>query len=556
MPPSDLNLRTALREHAGRIEGYRDGTLTDDAFRPLRLGYGLYYQREDTSYMQRIKLPGGLLTVAQAEAVASLADDYGRGRLHVTTRQDVQLHWVPLDCVMPLYERLHAVGITTRGAAANAVRNVTGCVHAGLWPGEPFDVTPYVWATHEHFLFHPLNLALPRKLKPAFAGCPDDCVEARINDLAYYPRRVDGRRGFAVYAAGGLGAQPFLAHPIRGFVPAEDVLLMTEAVMRLWHRDGEWKNRKRARMKYLFQRLGAERFIAAVDQLYAQVETEEGPSLRAELAELVARFETPSPCEPPAPVPAGGDADAAHWIRTNVFAQKQAGYYAATVKVPLGDLTGDQLRGIAGIVRRHGAGLLRATVDQNLLVPWLSGRSLDAVYLRLRELQLAEPDAGHLTDVTSCPGADYCSMAVTKSMGVADAVRRRLQAGNGRVEELGPVRVKISGCPNACGQHHVGAIGFTGLGVQAKDGSVQTHYSLILGGRAGETTAAIGRRIPTRFPEADVPAIVAALAEHYRETRRTGETFSDFVQRVGVDRLGEVARQAAAAGGAGSLTER
>jgi sulfite reductase beta subunit-like hemoprotein len=546
MRPTDTDFREALRGHAGRVERYRRGELNDNEFRPIRLGYGLYYQLDHTSHMQRIKLPGGLVTASQAEVLADITDDYARGVLHVTTRQDVQIHWVDLAVVIELYERLHAAGITTRGACADSVRNVTGCIHAGLWPDELFDVMPYVMAAHEYFLFHPLNLTLPRKFKIAFSSCSEDCAQAPVNDIGYFPRVRDGKRGFAVDAGGGLGSQPFLARPIRDFIPVEDTLIMAEAIMRLQHRSGERKNRKKARMKYLFQRLGTERFIAEVDKLFAQVEREQGAALRAELDEMASSYRPCQPVHPPSPLPEPADPHCAHWARTNVFAQKQEGYYGATVQLPLGDITSAQLRAVAAMARELGGGELRTANDQNFMLPWIPGARVEELYRRLRDIELAAPNALHITDVASCPGADYCSLAVSRSMGVAAAIRTHLLATNGAVEDLGVFRIRISGCPNSCGQHHVGDVGLTGLSLKGDDGQNHPHYSMLVGGRVGDGTAAVGKRVNGRFPEDEVPKVIAAMADAYRRERFNGERFGDFVQRVGVDRISEVARGAAA----------
>jgi sulfite reductase beta subunit-like hemoprotein len=546
MHPTDADYRAALRSHATRVDRYRSGQMTDDEFRPVRLGYGLYYQLDHTSHMQRIKLPGGILTAGQADEVAAIADDYARGVIHVTTRQDVQLHWIDLAKVMEIYERLHAVGITTRGACADSVRNITGCIHAGIWPGELFDVTPYLLAVHEYFLFHPLNLTLPRKFKIAFSGCPADCAQGPVNDIAFFPRLREGQRGFSVHAGGGLGSQPFLARPLRDFVPVEDSLIIAEAILRLQHRSGERKNRKKARMKYLFQRLGAQRFAAEVDGLYAQIEEREGAALRAELSEVAGRFHGTAASQSSSPLPVPRDPQFAHWVRTNTFEQKQRGYFGATVQLPLGDVTSGQLRAVAHLAREIGCGEIRATNDQNLMVPWIPGGRLEEFYGRLRDMNLADADALHITDVTSCPGADYCSLAVSRSMGVAQAIRTHLFATNGHVEELGVFRIKISGCPNSCGQHHVGDIGLTGLSLKGDDGQDHPHYSMLIGGCVGETGNMIGRRVAGRFPEAEVPKVIAALAECYRNERSAGERFGDFVERIGTDRLNDIARAAAA----------
>jgi sulfite reductase beta subunit-like hemoprotein len=545
MRPTDAEHRAALSGHAGRVERYRRGEMSDDEFRPVRLSYGLYYQLDHTSHMQRIKLPAGLMTPRQARELADIGDEYGRGVIHVTTREDVQMHWIDLGKVIEIYERLHAVGITTRGACADSVRNVTGCIHAGTWPGELFDVTPYALAVHEYFLFHPLNLTQPRKFKIAFATCEYDCVQSRINEIAYFPKVRDGRKGFSVYAAGGLGSQPHLAQLVREFIPAEDVLIMTEAIVRLQHRSGERKNRKRARMKYLYQRWGAERFVREVDAQVALVEEQQGDALRAELTEIVSEFRPSAPSRPAAPAPQVKDAEFGHWLRTNTYAQRQEGYFGATVQLPLGDITGEQLRAVVDLAERYGSGEIRAANDQNLMIPWIPGNDLEAFYLRLHQMGLSAADALHITDVTACPGADYCSLAMSRSMGVATKIRNHLLATNGAVEDIGVFRIKISGCPNACGQHYVGDIGLTGLSLKGDNGQFEPHYSMLIGGDLGEE-AALGKRVSGRFPADEVPKVVAALADYFRKQRVQGERFPAFVDRVGAERLTEVARQAAA----------
>ncbi len=545
MRPTNDDLHVAMQAHGTRIERYRQGKLTDDEFRPIRLGYGLYYQLDHTSHMQRIKLPGGLMTADQVDELAAIGDDYARSILHITTRADVQVHWIEMDQLMPMYERLHKVGITTRGACADTVRNVTGCYHAGLLPGEAFDVQPYVYAAHEYFLFHPLNLTLPRKFKIGFASCEYDCIQAPINDIAFHPHVRDGKQGFAVHAGGGLGSQPFLAKPVIDFIPAEDALIVAEAIVRMHHSLGERKNRKRARLKYVFQRLGKEKYLAEVQRLVAQVEQEQGDVLRAELREIVAGFQVAKPNHKAAVLPTPSDPAFAHWARTNAFEQKQKGYYCATVQIPLGDVTSDQFRALAQISRDHGGSEVRASNDQNVAISWIPGDHLEPAYRALCEIGLGVADALHITDVVSCPGADYCSLAISRSMGLAEAIRDHLGAMNGQVEDLGVFRIRISGCPNSCGQHHVGDIGLTGLSIKGDDGEHHPFYSMLVGARVGETDVTIGHRVGGRFPLEQVPSAVAAIAEHYRRSRSKGEKFPDFVTRVGTDQVTEVARIAA-----------
>jgi len=551
MRPTKEQQQSALAGHQRRTDRFIRGELTADEWRPIRLSYGLYYQLDHTSHMQRIKIPGGMLSAEQLEGIADVADRYGRGIAHVTTRQDIQIHWVPVDGIIDLYERLLAVGITTRGACADSVRNVTACPYAGTAPTEPFDVGPYCIAIHDYFLFNPLNLTLPRKFKIAVEGCEHDCAQAPVNDIGLYAKMHDGQRGFSLHAGGGLGAQPFLAKPIRDFVSDRDLLVWCEAIVRVQHRFGERKNRNRARMKYLVQKMGLERFRAAIDAEVERVDRERGAELRRQVDETVAAYRTP-------PAPDAGRAataplpEFAHWSRTNTRAQRQPGYRAAVVKLPLGDITTEQMRAVARLVRTHGNGALRTTNDQNLVVPWIPEAALPALHASLVEIELAGPDVASIDDVVSCPGMDYCSLAITRSMGMAERLREHLHAApetaNGFVERLGPFAVKISGCPNSCGQHHVGDVGLTGHVVKTEDGTDRPFYSILVGGSVGEGRARIGKRLG-RFPEEDAPAVIAALARLYERERQAGENFAAFVDRVGAPHLQAAAGAALRGGG-------
>jgi sulfite reductase beta subunit-like hemoprotein len=545
MRPTEAQHRAGLAGHKSRLERWLAGDVTNDEWRPMRLSYGLYYQLDHTSHMQRIKVPGGLLTAAQLDVLAEIADRYGRGIAHVTTRQDVQIHWVPVERIIELYDRLLEVGITTRGACADSVRNVTACPYAGVAPGEPFDVAPYCLAVHEYFLFNPLNLTLPRKFKIAVEGCEHDCAQAPVNDIGLYAKVRDGVRGFSVIAGGGLGSQPFLARPIRDFIPADDTLIWCEAVVRVQHRYGERKNRHKARMKYVVQKMGLEKFRATVEAEVARVTDERGDELRDEVRAMVGEYAMPPAATgAPARAPVAGFE---HWARTNTQAQRQASYRAAVIQLPLGDITTDQMRGVARLARDYGNGTVRTTNDQNVVVPWIAEKALSAFHAGLAELELANPDEGTIHDVVSCPGMDYCSLAITRSMGMAERIRAELMAhpatADGFAERLGRFGIKISGCPNSCGQHHVGDIGLTGHSVKVEDGTERPFYSILVGGSVGEGRARIGRRIG-RFREEEAPVAIAAVARVFEGERQRGETFAAFVDRAGAPRLAKVAEDA------------
>src|SRR5437899_10382988 len=548
MRPTKEQQQSALAGHQRRTDRFIRGELTADEWRPIRLSYGLYYQLDHTSHMQRIKIPGGMLSAEQLEGIADVADRYGRGIAHVTTRQDIQIHWVPVEGIIDLYERLLAVGITTRGACADSVRNVTACPYAGTAPTEPFDVAPYCIALHEYFLFNPLNLTLPRKFKIAVEGCANDCAQAPVNDIGLYAKVRNGARGFSVHAGGGLGAQPFLARPIRDFVPDRDLLVWCEAIVRVQHRFGERKNRNRARMKYLAQRMGVEKFRAAIAGEVARVDAERGAELRAQVREAVAAYRVPPP--PAARRPSAQPLpEFAHWRRTNTRAQRQPGYRAVVVQIPLGDITTDQMRAVARLAREHGNGTIRTTNDQNLVLQWVPEAALPALHAELVEIELGNPDVASINDVVSCPGMDYCSLAITRSMGMAERIRAHLgahpESRNGFAERLGRFAIKISGCPNSCGQHHVGDVGLTGHLAKTPDGGERPFYSILVGGGVGEGKGRIGKRLG-RFAEEDASAVIVALARFYERERRQGETFRAFVDRIGEKRLGAVAAEASA----------
>jgi len=547
MRPTDQDYREALAGHAGRVERFLRGEIPADAWRPIRLSYGLYYQLDHTSHMQRIKVPGGQLSADQLEVLAKITDQYGRGIGHWTTRQDLQIHWVPVEGIVDLYEQLHAVGITTRGACADSVRNVTGCPFAGAAPDEAFDITPYVVAAHEYFLFNPLNLTLPRKFKIAIEGCPADCAQCPVNDIGAYAKiGADGRRGFALVAGGGLGAQPFLAVPVAEFIPDEDLLIWFEAIVRVQHRHGERANRNKARMKYVVKRMGHERFRATVEAEAERVAAERGASLREQVRALVAEHRVP-PVQHVSPTGVAPEPGFARWRETNVRPHRDPRLAIVIVQLPLGDVSGEQMRLLARVARQYGNGTLRATNDQNLVLPAVPHAALAAVHAELREAGLDEPSAGTVLDVVSCPGMDYCSLAITRSMGVAERLRSHLlddpDTSDGFPARLGRFSVKVSGCPNSCGQHHVADIGLTGHSVSGDDGLQRPYYSLLVGGAVGEGQARIGQRLG-RFAEEDTPAAIAALARYYESERHRGESFPMFVQRVGTAALRSVAEAA------------
>lgn len=543
-------LSAAIEQFSENAAKFQRGELTPDEFRPLRLAMGVYAQLAHVKHMQRIKLPGGTLTAEQLEAIAEVTERWGRGLAHLTTRQDVQIHHLELEDSVELQRVLVPFGITCVGACADAVRNVTASHLAGVVEDEVFDVTPYAHAITEHFLFHPHNRRLPRKFKIGLSGSAHDHAQIMINDVGLLAKITDAGPGFAVYVAGGLGSTPEIAHLWREFIPLGDALPVCEAVLNVFHRDGERKNRKKARLKFLLRKIGEAEFLRRLDEELEKIKADRGPALAADLERYQATYVER---EPPPPQGGGdslGDAAFARWKRTNTLAQKQPGYRVATVKLPLGDITSAQLTHLAALCREFGNGEVRATNTQNFVLRWVPEGRLTALHRALSLIGLAEPDAGHITDVVSCPGGDYCTLAVTRSMAVGARIREHLvpqgsrQEADDIIRTIGEFSIKISGCPNSCGQHHVADIGLTGLMAKGPDGEELPHYSLRIGGGCGPG-ARVGDRLDGRVPEEEAPKVIAAIARYYVGERAAGETFQEFVLRKGATDITRVGFAAA-----------
>ncbi|WP_081864816.1 nitrite/sulfite reductase [Chondromyces apiculatus] len=535
-----------LEEGIGK---FKRGEISPDQFRPLRLGMGLYAQLAHVKHMQRIKIAGGRITAEQLDALAEVTDRWGRGLAHVTTRQCIQLHHLELEDSVELQRVLVPLGISCIGACGDAVRNVTASHLAGVVEEEVFDVSPYAHALTQHFYFQEHNLRLPRKFKMGLSGSDKDHAQIMINDIGLLAKMgqveaADGsgegkeEPGFAVYVAGGLGSTPEIAHLWREFIPARDVLAVAEAMVAIFFRDGERKNRKKARLKFVIRKVGEAEFFRRLDETFAKIQEEREAQLHAQLDGYLAEYAEAAPLAPGEGGVPLGDAAFARWVRTNTVPQQQPGYRVATIKLPLGDITGAQLRRLATLSREHGNGEVRATNTQNLVMRWVPESHLAQLHRELGALGLAEADADHITDVVSCPGADYCTLAVTKSMSVGAQVRDHLaressrQEADDKIRRIGAFTIKISGCPNSCGQHHVADIGMTGMVSKGPDGVERPAYSFRLGGGCGPA-ARIGDRMEGRILEEDAPKLIAAIAEFYLDQRVEGETFQEFVLRRG-----------------------
>ena len=544
-----------IDEFVSTLDRYERGELTPDQWRAFRLVRGTYGQRQSDASMLRVKVPQGILDGPQMNALADVADQYSRGFGHITTRQNIQLHFLQLHDVEKAMRQLAEVGLTTREACGNSVRNITACPYAGVSPDEAFDVTPYSEALTRFLLRHPLSSTLPRKFKIAFEGCPEDHSLSLINDLAFRALPGDGSgRVFQVSAGGGTAILCRSAGLLVDRLPAGEIFAVAEAVLRVFHKLGDYKHKARNRMKFLIQAMGWDAWKAEFDRTFAAVLAEGGRPLPFDpedppvetaptgprpdpprLKDAAARVQAAAVRGPgvrPAvrPVLTVLDENRARWAATNVRPQKQDGFAIVTVTAPLGDVTGEQLRVVAELAAAYGDGTVRTTLEQNLALRWIRREHVAALYRGLAAVGLDQAGANTSADVTSCPGAEACRLAVTQSRGLGRLLADHLAARPDLVAAAPDLKLKISGCPNGCGQHHVAGLGFQGS-VRKVSGKALPQYFVMLGGGVEKDGAHFGR-IAAKVPARRVPEAVERLIALYGQERRAGETAAAFFRRV------------------------
>jgi sulfite reductase (ferredoxin) len=495
----------------------------------------------DAPGMHRIKIPFGAMNAEQMDVLAALSEEYSDAICHVTTRQDIQLHFVHIDDTPDLMRRLAAVGITTREACGNSVRNITGCELAGVCHDEGFDISPYAQALTFFLLGHPDVQDFGRKFKIAFSGCAQHaCGLTTIHDMGFIAqtRGSDGtaQRGFKVVVGGGLGAVPYQAETLYEFLPEAEIMPISQAVSRVFARLGEKANRARARIKFLVAKLGIEELRRLVDEERAKLRPD--PRWNAFVEQAHSFEEKPlRPAKPlgAGPYPAGFEA----WRRTNARPQRQAGYVVASVKLPLGDATADQMRALAQMSRKYTRETVRATVEQNLIFRWVSEADLPELYADLARIGLAESGANTISDITSCPGTDTCKLGISSSRGLAGELRQRLHSIREKLPaEVSSLRIKASGCFNSCGQHHIADIGFLGVGRKVGRHRMP-HFQLVIGGQWSENAASYGLAVGA-VPSKRIPQVVERVTEAFMKERQGSEGFQAWVARIGKARVREM----------------
>jgi sulfite reductase (ferredoxin) len=512
------------------------GDLENDEFIKFRLKQGVYGQRQPDVQMVRVKLPFGGVTPDQLDAFADVIEKYVPLRKgHITTRQNIQMHHVPLPEAAELIRELGDAGLSSREGCGNTMRNVTGDPRAGTLEGEPFDVTPYAGAYVRYFVRHETTQAMPRKVKTAFAATDEDNAITRIHDVAFLPKLRDGVRGVEMRVGGGTSIMPRLAPTLYDFVELDngDYLKVTEACMRIFDRQ-DWLrvNRARARIKVLVDKIGIDEFRTMVEEeLTGDWVNERDFSLDRILFDY--DEEANAPAKPQSfATPNGDNREFTRFVETNVQGQRQRGFSTVEVKVTRGDLTPEQLRGLAQIMRDHTGNAARTTVHQNLIFRWVRDESVYAVWRALGDLDLNDAGADEITDVVSCPGTDSCKLGITSSMGLNQAVQERLIQMEIGDELTRRIHVKMSGCPNGCGQHHIANIGFYGASIKVGDHTIPAYIPHIGGAYEGGDVR-YGQRLKARLPAKRVPEAVERWVRFYESERTDGEEFNAFVDRVG-----------------------
>lgn len=532
--PRVWNLPTSLPQDLAAMEKnvaqFKEGAISPTQFQVFRVPQGVYEQRESGTYMLRVRFPAGVALPNQLRKLADVAEKYGNSILHVTTRQDIQVHRVAVESIHPALASLAEANLSSKGGGGNTVRNITGCPHAGVCANEAFDTTPHALRLTEFLLNDPQSFQLPRKYKIAFSGCSQDCAGGTVNDVGFIAKVRDDVEGFAVHVGGGLGSSGRVADLLEEFVPTADVPLIAEAIKRVFNAHGNRKDKRLARLRFLIKQLGLDQFRKLYYEQLEQLRREAPalPPLRA-----VAHPEL-TVTSAAAALPKTGSVSFQRWLAANVKPQKQPGYFFVEIPLFLGDIESPRLRQFADVVEQHGEKQVRATQKQNLVLRWVRQDELESLHDKLSALDLAESYAPALRDLIACTGAATCKLGICLSRGVAKGIADKLSRSKVDLHALGNLQINISGCPNACGRHPVADIGLHGA-ARRVDGRLVPHYVLQFGGHVeeGKTQLATGRHA---IPAHNVPAFLLELLSAFEQSDQRPD-FAAFLRAASSDYL-------------------
>lgn len=516
-----------------KIREFRDGKIHDEKFRSLRLARGIYGQRQPGVQMIRIKLPFGKVSFKQVLRIAEISDEYASSNLHLTTRQDIQIHYVSLDRTPELWAKLEQDDITLREACGNTVRNVTASPTSGIDPNEPFDVSPYAYATFKYFLRNPICQEMGRKFKIAFSSSDADTAFTYIHDLGFIPKLIfkDGKevRGFKVLFGGGLGAQPSIAHMVNEFLPEDELIPYIESTLRVFDRYGERSNRNKARMKFLVAKLGLDEVLRLIAEERVANRSKKFTIDRdtVDLPQIPDKTALPE-------VLISDQFLYQRWLDTNVFEQKQAGFYGVYIKVTTGDIPTSKARKFIAAISGLVADEIRITINQGLLLKYVRKEALPVLFERLKELDFVKPGFDSVSDVTTCPGTDTCNLGISNSTELARVLEDLISEEYDELIENQDIKIKISGCMNSCGQHGLAHIGFHGSSLKAAGKVVPAAQVLLGGGTVGDGVGRAADKI-IKVPSKRAKDVVRVILDNYSKNKNGDELFNDFYDRFGKD---------------------
>jgi len=513
-----------------KIHEFKSGVIPEQKFRSLRLARGIYGQRQPGVQMIRIKLPYGRVTSKQLIAIADISDEFSTGILHLTTRQDIQIHYVSLDRTPELWAKLEQDDITIREACGNTVRNITASDKSGIDPNEPFDVTPYAHAAFSYLLRKPFGQDLGRKIKIAFSSSDEDSAFTYIHDIGLIPKLkfVNGieERGFKVLLGGGLGAQPFLAQTAFEFLPENKVIPFIEAVVRVFDRHGERQSRHKARLKFLINKIGLAEFLKLVDEEATAVVNKEYAINRSIPVAIAPDHKAYTH------IKLADEAAYKIWLATNTFSQKQSGFYGVYLKVQLGNITTAKARQLANIVSLYAADDIRITINQGFLLRFVSEDALLPLYIQLKQLELIEPGFDSVGDITACPGTDTCNLGISNSTQLAKELEQVIYEEYPELVYNRDIKIKISGCMNACGQHALAQIGFHGSSFKVGANVVPAVQVLLGGGTFGNGQGRISDKV-IKVASKRAPEVLRTLLDDYKLNAVDEEKFNSYYERNG-----------------------
>jgi len=520
-----------IQEFEEKLELFKKGEIFESDFKNFRLKHGIYGQRQKGYQMVRVKIPAGIMTPHQMTVLADIADNYSNGVLHITTRQDIQFHWVKLEDVPDIMRKINEVGLTTKEACGNTVRNITTSYLSGICPFELFDVDNIALELTKLILVNPEFEDLPRKFKISFSCCKKHSYLIPFHDIGFIPTKKENNFGFEVYIGGGLGDLPKEAYKLTDYLPIEDLRIIVEVVLKIFNEYGDRKNKRHNRLKFLIEKLGIEEVKKLINEYYIKYKDKiEKFDINIESNNI----ESIQSLEVINEIIDITDEEYYLWCKTNLISQRQKDYFLANLRIPLGNITSQKFRNLANLIEKYSL-KVKNTQEQNIAIYNIHKNKVRDIYLHLKHIGLSNVGSSTIIDITSCPGSETCGLGITNSRALAIEIEKLLPKNEIILDELSSVKIKISGCPNSCAHHHVAPIGLHGVAQKVGDKLIP-FYVIHLGGNAEIESTKIGKKI-IKIPAKNVPLAIKNLIDFYLENKFYKENFNDFIDRIGIEKI-------------------